>query len=496
MKVETVTLVRRDPEANNVYSAFSHPGLALPIVGTALQEAGYRVRIYVDVIEPASWEELAGSDVVGLTVNSACSRESYRLADRLKRETDCVVVFGGPHVTFLPDEALEHGDFVVRGEGESSIVELVRALERGRTDFGCVAGLSWRDAGGRVRHNPDRSLEADIDRVPDQSLVVGLRRFTRRFTERFFPTGMLVSTSRGCPFRCTFCTIPRTFGQVVRFRSPDAVVADIRQQTALSGHRYIYFADDNFTAHPTRTKKLLRRLVDERLDLRFSAQVRADVTRDAELTDLLRAAGCYLVFVGFESINEPTLKAYRKGLASRAFLEQAIREFHRRGILVHAMFVIGADEDPSGTAFRTAEWARDQGVASLQMLPLCPLPGTEVLAQLEAAGRLYKSWDVERERAYLPYAAGSLVLFEPRQTSAVELQEELSRGYWRFYSWAGVLGSVLKMRRGGINPLVFRLMGRRLLRRAESQVQEHLRWLEQRAPSRPGAAPRAVTEAA
>lgn len=479
--IHDIALLRCDPDSANVYAAFSHPGLALPIIGTVLRDAGYRVRIFVDAIRPPRPGELDQADLIGLTVNSACFQESYRTADRLRGGAGGRrVMFGGPHVTHFPEEALRHGDFVVRGEGEATVLELVRAIDQGCTDFGHIRGLSWRDAGGAPRHNPDRELVEDIDLVPDQSLIAGYREHMRRWTQRLFPSGMLVSTSRGCPHRCTFCTIPGTFGTVLRFRSDDAVVADIRRQTAFSGHRYVYFADDNFTAHPRRTKQLLRRIVDERLDIRFSAQIRADVCADPELMDLLQAAGCYLAFVGFESINEATLRAYKKGIRSLELLERSVGAFHDHGIMVHGMFVIGSPEDAPGTALRTADWALAHGMESLQMLPLCPLPGTETLAELEASGRVYKSWDPERMEAFIPYAAGSFVLHEPERMTAVELQQELLAAYRRFYRGRNILRALWRVGRWGLEPVLYRAMGRYLLRRSEPQIEDHVRWLQER----------------
>lgn len=477
MKLRNITLLRCDPESSNVYSSFSHPGLALPIIGTVLSRAGYRVRIFVDSILPPSREALAESHLVGFTVNSACSRESYRRADRLRQEVGCPIVFGGPHVTSLPGEALEHGDFVVRREGERTILELVKALEAGRTDFGDIAGLSWRDAAGGVHHNPDRPVEEEFDLIPDQSLIAGYQQFNRRWTQQFFPTGMLVSTSRGCPFRCTFCTIPQVYGNAMRFRSHDAVVADIRQQVAFSGHRYIYFADDNFTALRRQAKELLTRIVNERLNIRFSAQVRADVTKDPEVMDLLVAAGCYLVFVGFESINDATLKAFKKGNQTRAGLEHAIREFHTRDIMVHGMFVLGSDEDGPGAALRTAEWALEHRLESIQLLPICPLPGTEILQQLDSEGRLYKTWDPATQRQYLDYGAGNFVLHQPRRMEAVRLQQEILEAHRLFYSGRGLVRAALRIPRDGLDPFLFRVMGRWILRHAEPEILSHLEWL-------------------
>lgn len=481
MAVRRIAVLRVDPETSNVYSGFAHPGLAGSIIGTVLKHAGYEVSVYVDTIRPAPWRVLAECDLVALTVNSAAFRESYRLADRLRNEAGRRVVYGGPHVTFLPDEALRHGDFVVRGEGEETIVELVRALDAGRSEFEGILGLSWRDGNGQVHHNPDRPLCRDIDIIPDQSLIVGFREFHRRPFQRIFPTGMLVSTSRGCPHNCVFCTVPQTSGSTMRFRNHDSVVADIRQQMHLSGHPYIYFADDNFAAHRGRVKKLLQRFIDEKLGMRFSAQLRADTTRDPQLMDLLKKAGCYLVFVGFESLNDATLVEYQKGgRQNRELIGSSVKEFHKRRIMIHGMFVIGGDEDHPGTAVRTARWARQNRLESLQMLPLCPLPGTRLLANLQREGRVLTRWDEQLDGDHMIYGAGHLVLYEPARMTAVQLQEELMQAYFHFYDRSSVVQAALRALSRGLRPLLFRLLGRRICRQATPEIREHIRWLRAR----------------
>jgi radical SAM superfamily enzyme YgiQ (UPF0313 family) len=297
---------------------------------------------------------------------------------------------------------------------------------------------------------------------------------------------MLVSTSRGCPFTCTFCSIHKVYGRGMRFRDHEAVLVDIRQQNALAGHRYIYFADDNFTGHRGQVKELLRRIIGERLNIRFSAQVRADTTRDPELMRLLADAGCYLVFVGFESINDATLRAFKKGNQTRASCEEAIRTFHRHGIMVHGMFIAGGDDDPPGTALATAEWAIEQQLESIQILPLCPLPGTETLQQLDAEGRLYRSWDPLIGRSVINYGAGNFVLHEPKLLPAVQLQKEILMAHRFFYSRTNVLRSALRIVPRGLSQFLFRVLGRRIVRRAAGELEGHAAWLGSAVPSERG----------
>ncbi len=478
MKIRSVTLVRRDNTSTSTLGVFSHPGLALPIIGTVLQQAGYNVKIYIDVTQPAPEEILQKSDVVGFTVNSSCFLETYETAKHLQETSQCKIVFGGPHVTFMADEALQYGDFVVRGEGEQTIVELFHALEDNHSSFEHIQGLSWRDKDGKTHHNPNRLLEEDLDTIPDQSLIVGHQERRRSMLSRLFATKMLVSTSRGCPHTCSFCTIPQIYGNTLRFRSHDAVIADMKQQIALSGRRYIYFTDDNFAINPRATKALLKRIITERLNIRFSAQVRCEITLDKELMELMQAAGANLVFVGFESINDASLKFYQKGgRQTRRQIEHSIIEFHNYKIKILGMFIIGADTDEPGIATSTAKWAVEHDVDSLQLLPVCPLPGTDILSQLEQENRVFKSYHPGLDLHHIPYGVGSGVIYQPKNMSPTELQEEIIAAYKIFYNYKNAMRNASTLLEKGIKPVGYQLLGCTLLRKARPEIRKHIKWL-------------------
>jgi radical SAM superfamily enzyme YgiQ (UPF0313 family) len=478
MKIERVTLVRRETENTGVYASFSHPGLALPIIGTVLKHSGYNVKIYIDSIQPPPMEELYRSDVVGFSVNSACFLETYRAAKQLREKSKCIIVFGGPHVTFMADEALRYGDFVVRGEGEQTIIELFHALEEDRSSFDNINGLSWRDSSGQIHHNPDRPLHPNPDTIPDQSLIAGYKKSMRHISNKLFPKAMLVSASRGCPFECTFCMIPQTFGKTIRYRDIDSVITDIRQQLEFSGNKYIYFTDDNFAINSGYTKELLKRIIKERLGIRFSAQVRCEITLDQELMDLMKAAGSYLVFVGFESINDETLKLYNKGgKQTRDQIERSIIEFHKRNIKIHGMFVAGADTDEPGSVVSTAKWAFKQNIDSFQVLPICPLPGTVILKQLESQNRVIKVINPDTNKSYIPYGTGNNVVYLPKNMSATELQKEVLTAYKLFYNYRNILKRMRFIFNKGIEPIIYQFIGCKLIQIAKPEINRYLEWL-------------------
>ncbi len=146
----------------------------------------------------------------------------------------------------------------------------------------------------------------------------------------------------GLPFNCNFCSVIQLFGRKHRVTSLDRIMAEIRQNALQANH--IFFCDDNFTANPARTKELCRRIIKENLKIEWSAQVRVESAKDPELLDLMARAGCYIVYVGLESINPATLKAYNK-IPDVGRPQGGRGHLHKFGINVHGMFVFGSEDD-------------------------------------------------------------------------------------------------------------------------------------------------------
>lgn len=391
-----VTLIQTEPKRANVYSAFAYPGLALPILGTVLKEKGYNVKVYVEAIRPWDWDRILTSDLIGITVNSSEVKESYLLADKIRVKTKIPIVMGGYHVTFLPEEAMDHCDYIVRGEGEATFAELAEELLEGKQDVEKILGVSWKKQGLLIK-NPDRPLIPNIDLIPDQSLIEGYKKYHRRFFQHFFPTGALVATSRGCPYNCVFCSVIEIFKRTIRFRSPEAVIEDLRQQTHLTGRNYIFFVDDNFTADARKCKEILRAIIDAKLNIRFSATVRLEFSQDEEFIRLMKEAGCYWVFVGFESVNPQTLLDYNKKQTVEEIVD-CVERLRKAKIMIHGMFVLGSDADTVETVRETARFALEKRIDTVQFIPLCPLPGTRVNEQLSQERRLFLTLNPETGR--------------------------------------------------------------------------------------------------
>jgi anaerobic magnesium-protoporphyrin IX monomethyl ester cyclase len=398
-----IRLIEPEPPGMNVFSKVMFPRLGLPAIGAAMTSLGHDVSIYVPQFSAIDWNDVYTADLVGISTTTSTATTGYQFADRL-RARGIPVVIGGPHVTFMASEALEHADYVARGEGgEAFMAELIEALS-GKRDLSSIAGLSYMHD-GVVVHNADRERTEDLDTLPfpDLTLIHGYEKMG----------SVPIMTSWGCPFACNFCSVTAMFGRKYRFRSAESVIAEIKSSKA----RRIFFYDDNMAADKKRLKVLLRMMIDEGLAMPWSAQVRTDVARDPELLDLMRKSGCKRVYLGLESVNQATLDHFHKA-QSVDDIVQAIKKLHEYGINSHGMFV--------QTLRDTVTFALKHRIDTVMLNILTPLPGTPQFQQMEEQGRIFdKRWHL--------YDAHHVV-FTPKQMTPYELQREVVRGYARFYS--------------------------------------------------------------
>jgi radical SAM superfamily enzyme YgiQ (UPF0313 family) len=410
-----ITFIEPAAPGFHVYSFVKQLRLGLPLLGAIMAERGHQVRIYAESLAEVDWDDVLSSDLVGISTTTSTAVRAYRYAQRV-RDAGLPVVMGGPHVTFLADEAMDFCDYVVRNEGEETLVELVDCLQ-GRGSLGDVLGLTYRDGSGQVVHNPARPLLTSLNDLPwpDMSLVAG--------GEKVKPTPILAS--RGCPFGCEFCSVVLMFGRRVRTVEPVEVVKQIKRMKP----QKLFFYDDNFFISKRRGKELLREIIRQNAQVEFFAQIRVDsVCKDGdvdqELLDLLQNAGCTIVYLGLESVNPATLKEYHKE-SSIDDMAGGLEALAGKGIKMHGMFVFGADSDTPESLQRTADFATQHGLNSVQFLALTPLPGTRQTAQFEAEGRIFtKNWSLYD---------GHHVVFWPKQMTPFELQEILLQAHKRFY---------------------------------------------------------------
>ena len=439
----------------HIYSRVCIPRLGSVLLGTLMRNQGYDVRVYIEDIEAPDMNEVMSADLVGISAITSTAPQSYRLADKV-RAAGGIVVLGGTHTSFLPEEGLEHADFVIRGEGEFAFQELVDAIRRG-DGFEKIQNLSYRQD-GRVVNNPERPKipNLDVNPIPDYKLISGWK-----------PGGVIsVAPSRGCPFSCTFCSVPGMYGHAFRTHSIERVLQEL---TLHKGNMYTFFADDIFTANKKRVKELLRGMIDRNLTPEWGAQVRTETVDDPELLQMMRDANCFNVYVGFESINPRTLKLFQKK-QDLAKIERAIERFHAHKIRIHGMFVVGSDEDDVETIDATADFALKHDIDSIQFMILTPIPGSPDWDHLYNRGEKYvisRNWS---------FYDGHHAVHQPRRMSPYELQMAAINAMAKFYSWSGI---ARKLAKRDIYYATIRYWGKKMIRQwwKDDENREYVQWL-------------------
>ncbi len=458
-----------EPRSENlhIFTRFELPRLGAVLLATILRDRGLEAEaLFMD--RRTLIARRIETDLAGISLITATAPAGYAVADDFHRR-GVPVVFGGPHATFAPEEALQHGDYVITGEAEESLPMLVEALN-GRRPLTEVPGLVWRE-GGETRRNEPGCRVADLDALPFPDFSL-LTMGPRKRMGSFLLGGSIipVQTSRGCPFDCSFCSVTGMFGRRYRHRSTANVIAELRHYDPKKN--FIFFYDDNFTANPRLARELCTAMIREGLHFKWSTQVRSDVARDPGLLDLMVEAGCTSLFIGFESVDPAALAEMKKGQDVED-MKLAIAEINRRGVHVHGMFVFGFDADTPATVRSTVDFAIEQHIGSAQFMILTPLPGSEFHSAMERSGRII-------DRTWSNYDAHH-VTFRPAHFSPWDLQFAQIQAHARFYARGQVLARLL---RGRVSAFLVGVYAHGLNRRWQRRERGYLRDLRRAFPRR------------
>ncbi|MHC4874177.1 MAG: B12-binding domain-containing radical SAM protein, partial [Planctomycetota bacterium] len=396
----SVVFIEPSGSGTNVFDNYMKLPLMGPLyLGTILENQGYEVRILnenmlSEAIDPFDIR----ADVFCVTALTVSANRAKLLCGQLKKiYPDSLVIVGGIHASLLPDEYTDVADYVVTGEAEDIIVDLVEKKFSEKVVTG--------------------TQPADMDSLP----VVNYRLLEARETLSIVP----LMTSRGCPFDCNFCTVTKIFGKRFRMQSPERIIEEIENAIAVLGRNDFFFYDDNFTADKKRAHAICDLIIEKKLDIIWTTQVRSDLAKDEELVQKMADAGLQWVYVGFESIDDQTLKSLHKS-QTKADIEKAISCFHEYGINVHGMFIFGDDNDTVDTIKNTVDFAIDNDVDTVQFMLLTPFPGTQIYEKIKSENRLFHTnWD---------YYNAMFPVFHTKNISPIRLIKETVNAYMKFYS--------------------------------------------------------------
>jgi len=367
MVKKTILFIEPTGNRTNVFDNYMRlPLMGSLYLGTILHNQGYDVRILNENIlakEIDPYEIKA--DVFCITALTVSANRAKLLASQLKKiYPKSMFIIGGIHASLLPEDFTRVAAHIVVGEAEEFIVDVIE----GKFQESIIQG----------------SRTADLEQLPaiNYSLLEGVESLDT----------LPLMTSRGCPFDCNFCTVTKIFGRKFRMQSPERIVKEIENALTFFKSGAFFFYDDNLTANRQRISDLCDLLLEKKLDIHWGAQVRSDLGRDPELIDKMVKAGLRWVYVGFESIDDETLKILHKS-QSRSDIEKAIATLHQFGVNIHGMFIFGGDNDTMESLSETVTFAIENEIETVQFMILTPFPGTQCYDNIIEENRLFhKDW--------------------------------------------------------------------------------------------------------
>ena len=371
-----------NPSARGVFRTV---GILLPPLGLLYVAAAARCRGYDVVVMDRSVDnreiDFASFDVVGVHSDTTRFNRALDLARQAKK-AGAKVVMGGPHPCFVAGDVLSTGlvDVVVRGEGDRIFPDLLDAWQNG-DDLSSIQGLIFSTSRGIVDTGEPRHIE-DVDSLPfpardlvDLSRYSGARLGYRPLTS--------IHTSRGCPYRCRFCSSTRFDGAKWRARSSESVLAELEHLVRDLGYGAVAFMDDNFAGSPRRTREICDGILRKGLDIQWWCFCRVDtIVRHPDMIKHMARAGAFSMLLGIETPSAGILNSFHKGInADQA--REAVSILKRNGIEIWASYILGAPEENRRDIRSTIRFARELDTHTAQFTLLTPFPGTDLYDDLK-----------------------------------------------------------------------------------------------------------------
>jgi anaerobic magnesium-protoporphyrin IX monomethyl ester cyclase len=377
-----------------------YPILSLSAVGGALKARGHQITI-LDLsyreYDPRTIRELIvreGFDAVGITATTPLANQMRDISFLVKDiSPDILTVGGGAHPSALPRETMNESclDAVAAGEGDFSLADLLDGK-----NFADVPGLYWRRDGAIQASVPGGLIE-NLDDLPMpawEDYPSECHKRVTRLIARYRPV-TTIEFSRGCVFKCDFCGSKNTMGLGYRKKSPERCADELARLQAL-GYREVVLVDDIFTSDNHWAAKVCEAIIRRGLKIAWTCTngIRVD-SANPELFALMKRAGCYRVYFGFESGNDEVIRAFGKG--GRATLEKGVKavEMARKvGLEPNGFFMVGLTGDTEASMQDTIDYAKRVALDTMKCGITTPLPGTPMFDALRRSGRIKTlDWD-------------------------------------------------------------------------------------------------------
>jgi anaerobic magnesium-protoporphyrin IX monomethyl ester cyclase len=396
----------------------------------ALRAAGHEAYIYDAMTKFVGYEEIERKvleltpDVVGTTAMTCTSPDAIKIMELVKRiNPTTATVCGGIHATFMYEEMFsltDALDYVVIGEGERTMVELVEALSGGGGDVSRVKGLAMRRGNG-VDTTEKRPFIEDLDNMPMAWDALDWEDYTY-FVQPGSRLGA-IATSRGCEKDCTFCSQQKFWQQRWRARSPEDLIRELEELSTAHKVDVVLLTDDYPTPDRGRWEKFLDLLIEKKIPIKFLMETRAeDIVRDRDILWKYREAGVIHIYVGTEATEQEVLDLMKKDLKLEVSRE-ALALLRDVGIITETSFILGFPGDTKESIARTIELARDFNPDFAHFLAIAPWPYADIYGELEPYIEV---------RDYRKYNLIDPII-RPREMTLKDVDMAIVDGYRDFY---------------------------------------------------------------
>jgi radical SAM superfamily enzyme YgiQ (UPF0313 family) len=375
----------------------SSPPLGLAYISATLIENNINVAaidMNVPFVDFSTLETRLGEEqpkIVGISAYTETYSNALRIARIAKRvNPEVVTVMGGPHVTFLPCNAVEvpEVDIAVRNEGEITMLELARYFRDGFGSLDEIKGVTFmRD--GKCISTPPRPLISDLDSLPFPASHIFL------LSQYQYPIN--ISSARGCPYKCIFCAAEAMSGNSYRLRSPESVIDELTQSFERHRFQFFTFVDDTFSAFPDRTQRMCDLIKASDINVQWQCSTRIDsIAKNKDMLKRMADAGCKAVTYGVESGSQSILNSIKKGTTVEQ-VRKVVKWTLELGMNAYCSFMIPHPEDTVETVLQTkklmVELLKAGAIVSISFT--VPFPGTYLYEHMRELGvtALSKNWD-------------------------------------------------------------------------------------------------------
>jgi len=363
-----------------------YPPITLLYIATVLKQNGHDVHLLESQAEHLSGEQVQkrvkqiSPDIIAFPTSTMTIKEDCEVMKEYKQDIGATVLAFGSHITFEPQKALQFGgiDFGVMREAEYIIRDFANSMGAGK-NYEKINGLCYLK-NNKLIVNPQYPFIKNLDDLPfpDRTYIKDFMYFSPLVLKLPWTTAL---TSRGCPGRCTFCTSPTYYGNVLRFRSAKNIVDEIQYLLDL-GYKEIFYRDETFTAHNPRLIEICNEIISRNINISWICNAR--IPLDRETLTLMKKAGCHYIKIGVESGVQAILDNVKKGIK----IEDTIKTFdlmNELGISSHAHMILGCPGETKETIKQTMQFLKRIKPTTVTFNSFTAFPGSQLFDVVKKA---------------------------------------------------------------------------------------------------------------